>query len=58
MYTCTFCGKKCNRVTNIFITNDFCDDCLDLYYSGKLFRRSKKKEEIAKEKADMEREED
>ena len=43
MYTCTCCGKKCNRTTNIFITNNFCDECLDLFYKGELGKKKKDK---------------
>ena len=50
MYRCTCCGKACNHTTNIFISNNLCDECLDLFYRGELRHKSECEKEEKEEK--------
>ena len=52
MYICDYCGKDCNRTTNVFITLSLCPSCLNKWYKGEL---GKEKEEEKKEEVEDER---
>ena len=51
MYICDYCGKDCNRTTNVFITVNLCPKCYDKWQRGELGKdeEEEKKEEVKDE---------
>ena len=50
MYICDYCGKDCNRLTNVFITLNLCPSCLNKWYKGELGNEKEKEKEEEEEK--------